>query len=143
MTKFYVDSCIYLNLWNKEGDLRFGKPYWKIAKDFFEKYDSDENTIYYSNFLIKEMQHVYGKINFQDKKNLFKDSNNFKEVKVFSKDIEKARFIEYEIKSEISFYDIIHLVLAEKTNSILITRDKLLIKIARKYGILAKKPEEL
>ena len=55
--KFYVDSCIYINLWQKEGNKRFGKPYWKIAKEFFEKYNNN-SMFYYSGFLLKELKHI-------------------------------------------------------------------------------------
>ena len=33
---YYVDSCIWLNLFKKEGDTTKGTPYWKLAKDFLE-----------------------------------------------------------------------------------------------------------
>lgn len=65
---FYVDACIYINLWQKEGYKRFGTPYWKIAKDFFEKYDDEKNIIYYSGFLLKEMKFVLDKDLFYEKK---------------------------------------------------------------------------
>ena len=35
------------------------------------------------------------------------------------------------------------MLLAKKTNSILITRDNKLIQISKKYGVEVKKPEEL
>ena len=38
---------------------------------------------------------------------------------------------------------IIHFLLARKTNSILITRDKKLIEIAEEYSVVVKKPEEI
>ena len=49
------------------------------------------------------------------------------------------------IKSAVSFgfYDILHILLSRKTNSILITRDKKLLEVANRMGIEAKKPEEI
>jgi len=43
----------------------------------------------------------------------------------------------------LSFYDVIHLLLAKKTNSVLVTGDKLLIQLSKDYSVEAKKPEEL
>ncbi len=53
MKSYYVDSCIYLNLWKKEVD-DFGNKLWEFAKDFFEKTENENATIYYSGFLLKE-----------------------------------------------------------------------------------------
>jgi len=36
MINYYVDSCVYLNLWQKEKS-KLGRPLWKFAKNFFEK----------------------------------------------------------------------------------------------------------
>jgi len=33
---YYVDSCIWLNLFKKEGDVAKGVPYWEITKKFIE-----------------------------------------------------------------------------------------------------------
>ena len=54
-----------------------------------------------------------------------------------------ARKIEEESNYEISFYDIIHMLLAKKTKSLFITRDNKLIDISKKYNLVAKRPEEL
>jgi predicted nucleic acid-binding protein len=54
-----------------------------------------------------------------------------------------AREMEKESGYEISFYDFIHILLAKKTNSILITRDKKLLEFSKKYSVLAKRPEEV
>jgi len=140
---FYVDSCIYLNLWQKEGDSSKGVPYWKIAKDFFEKFDNEETIIYYSGFLLKEMKFVLTKENYKKKRNLFNSSPNFKKIAISSEELNKARKIESELKYEISFFDIIHLLLSIKTKSILVTRDRKLLDTAKRYQAAAKRPEEL
>ena len=33
----YVDTCIYLNLWQKEVEKKTGMKLWKLAQRFFEK----------------------------------------------------------------------------------------------------------
>jgi predicted nucleic acid-binding protein len=139
---FYVDACIYINLWQEEGDKRYGIPYWKIAKDFFEKHDNENNIIYYSGFLLKEMKFILEEKVFAQKRELFDASPNFKKIDITKDELNEARKIESETNFEISFYDIIHLVLARKTMSVLITRDSKLLEVAKKYSVNAGKPEE-
>ncbi|MBI5065099.1 PIN domain-containing protein [Candidatus Woesearchaeota archaeon] len=138
---FYVDSCIYLNLWQKE-EVN-GIPFWRFAKEFFEKYNSENFIIYYSGFLLKELTFILSESEFEEKRSLFAYSRNFKKIILSREEFDQARKIESEEKYEISFYDIIHMLLAKKTNSILITRDSKLLITAKKYSVEAKKPEEL
>lgn len=139
---FYVDSCIYLNLWQKEGDERFGVPYWKIAQDFFEKFDNDGVIIYYSGFVLNELGFILTDKEFRKKRKLFA-SHNFKKAVLSEEEFSRAREIESELGYGISFYDIIHSLLAIKTDFILITRDKKLLEASKKLGVRAKKPEDL
>lgn len=73
---------------------------------------------------------------------MFKASPNFRKIDIAKDELEEARKIESETDFEISFYDIIHLVLARKTNSALITRDSKLLEAAKRYSINAGKPED-
>lgn len=143
MQSFYIDSCIYLNLWQKEVDDKTNMPLWKFAKEFFEKIENENSIIYYSGFLLKEMKFILTEEEFNQKRELFESSLNFKRVKLTEEEYELARKIESETKHEMSFYDIIHLLLARKTNSVLVTRDNKLLEIAENYSVVAKKPEEL
>jgi predicted nucleic acid-binding protein len=138
---YYVDTCIYLNLWWKEeiGSLKV----WRYAKDFLENAESNHNIIYYSGYILKELLHKLSKEEFDIKKEMFEFTNNYKKITMNEEEYEKARKIEKEIGVEISFFDIIHMLLAKKTNSILVTRDNKLIKVAEKYGVKALKPEQL
>jgi hypothetical protein len=59
---YYVDSCVYLNLWQREiSDT--GIPFWRIAKDFFEKLEDEKEVIYYSGYLLKELMFLLNKEN--------------------------------------------------------------------------------
>jgi len=78
---------------------------------------------------------------FIDKLELFNFSPNFKRVNLKKEEYELARKIKKENPGT-SFYDIIHMLLAKQTNSILITRDNLLINLAKEYEVKVKKPEE-
>jgi predicted nucleic acid-binding protein len=140
--KFYVDSCIYINLWQKEGNKRFGKPYWKIAKEFFEKYNNN-SMFYYSGFLLKELKHILIEDIYNKKRKEFHNAQNFRKLNISTRLLDQAREIEIEIDYKIGFFDIVHMLIAKKSNSILITRDKKLLEVAQEYSILAKKPEEL
>ncbi len=69
----YVDSCIWLNLFKKEGDATKGIPYWQSAKEFIEKVENDEDIILVSTIVIKELS--------------FKLGNKFNEVNKFFQEI--------------------------------------------------------
>ena len=79
---------------------------------------------------------------YLNKKELFESSPNFKKVILLNEEYDIARKIKNE-NIEISFYDIIHMLLAKKTGSILITRDKLLTGLAKIFLVEVKTPEEI
>ena len=141
MISYYIDSCIYLNLWQKETD-EAGNPLWKYAEEFFEKADDENSIIYYSGFLLKELLFILTTEEYLNKRELFETSPNFKKVVLSKEEFKLATEIKKKNR-EISFYDIIHILLAKKTNSILITRDKLLMQLAKEYSVISKKPEEI
>ncbi len=141
MKYYYVDTCIYLNLWKKEVD-NFGNKLWAFAKDFFEKAESEDATIYYSGFLLKEFIFLLSTEEYLQKRDLFDSSPNFKKVILSKEEYELAKKIK-KGNNQLSFYDVIHMFLAKKTSSILVTRDKLLISLAKDYSVIAKRPEEL
>ena len=89
---------------------------------------------------MKELEFVLTQKEFKEKRKLF-NCLPFKKTSISTEEIRRARKIESELRYEISFYDIIHILLALKTNSILVTRDKMLLISAKKYSVTAKKPE--
>jgi len=141
MKQYYVDTCIYLNLWKKEVD-DSGNKLWESAKYFFEKAENEDSIIYYSGFLLKELMFLLSTDEYLNKRELFDSSPNFKKV-IFTKEEYSLADKIKKRNEQLSFYDIIHMLLAKKTNSILVTRDKLLISLAKDYQVIAKKPEEL
>lgn len=123
---YYVDSCIWLNLFKKE------EPYWKLAKDFLEK----NNDVIVSTIVIKELS-------FKIKEKF--DMKFFKEIKIIKtvpEDYDLARRFEDEEEFKISFYDYLHVAISKRLNLVLITRDKDLITFAKKH-VEVHKPEEL
>ena len=139
---FYVDTCIWLNLFKKEGDESKGIPYWKIAKDFIEKIMFSESIILYSGFILKEMSFKLSDDEFKEKLEFMKKELKIKFIKATEEDYEFARKLESEFDFEISFFDCIHIAISKRMNSTLITRDEELIQNAKKY-VDVKKPEEL
>lgn len=134
---YYVDSCIWLNLFKKEGDETKGVPYWKLAKDFIE----DENNIIVSTIVIKELSFkIEEKLNYVMK--FFKDNESIKMIKTVPEDYDLARKYEDEEELKISFYDYLHVAISKRLNIPLITRDKDLIAFAKKH-IEVYRPEEL
>ena len=142
MPSYYIDTCVYLNLWQKE-ESKSGIKYWQIAKNLLEFIEEKNYTIYFSGFILKELNYILSKKEFENKKELFENTTNFKKVFLDKEELEEARKIEKEVNFDVSFYDIIHMILAKKTKSILVTRDKRLMNIAIKYKVDVKLPEEI
>ncbi len=141
---YYVDSCIWLNLFKEEGDPTKGIPYWLLAKQFIEGIIFSENDeIVYTGFVLKEIRY---KLNdeklFQERLEFLKKEPKFKFIKAIPEDYDFARKLESEFKFEISFFDCMHIAICKRLNSVLVTRDNLLIEAAKKY-ILVTKPENL
>ena len=142
MKSYYVDSGIYLNLWKKEVG-ESGELLWKFAKDFFERVKHENYIIYYSGYLLKEIMFAFDENEFVDKLILFNDSSEFDRINLTKEEYQEAQKIKNSIISDLSFFDIIHAILAKKTNSILVTRDKDLIEFAKNRDIQVKKPEDI
>jgi predicted nucleic acid-binding protein len=141
---FYVDSCIWLNLFKKEGDPTKGVPYWKIAEDFINKVIfSEDKEIIYSGQVLREIQF---KLNneelFKDRLEFINGEEKFKRIDVTKEDSAFARKLESESNFDISFYDCIHIAICKRLNIVLVTRDNDLMEFAKDY-ISVDKPENL
>jgi len=134
---YYVDSCIWINLFKKEGKEKEGVPHWKIAKDFIE----NGNTIIVSTIVIKELSFKI-KEKLELAMRFFKDNESIKLIKTVPEDYDLARKFENEEQFKISFYDYLHVAIAKRLNIPLITRDKDLITFAKKH-LDVYKPEDL
>jgi len=138
---FYLDSCIWLNLFKKEGDVNKGVPFWKLARDFIEKVIfSKKDEIIYSGFILKELKYILNEKEFTEKLLFFKNEERIRFVKATEEDYSFARKLESDSKYEISFFDCLHVAMCKRLDLILITRDKKLIEFA-KHIINVRKPE--
>ena len=141
---FYVDTCIWLNFFQKEGDESKGIPYWKLAEDFLDKVMfSESNIIIYSDIVLKELQIILSEKEYKEARKFLENEFKFQWVKILIEDRNEARKLESKYNFEISFYDLIHIAISKRLSFILITRDKQLIDIAKENNIEVKKPEEL
>lgn len=140
MHKYYLDTCIWLNLFKREGDPTKGVPYWKIARNFIEKV-SESDKIIVSTIVLKELEFKL-KDKFLLAKNFFKNSDYIEIIKTTNEDYELARVLEKTEKIKLSFYDYLHIAIVQRLGVILITRDKDLMVVASKH-IQVSKPEYL
>jgi predicted nucleic acid-binding protein len=133
---FYIDSCIYLNVWKKE------KKFWKSSEKLLQEIEDNNYKIFYSGFILKELQYKIFPRKLKIKINLFENSENFIKINLSKEEFLLARKLEGKFNFKISFFDIIHIILAKKSNSILITKDKKLMKIANKLNVKTLNPKD-
>jgi len=125
---FYVDSCIYLNLWKKEerGEVKF----WKLAEDFFKRVQKAEQIIYISPFVMKELSFRFDTNTLRYRLEEIRRSSIFENVEASRDDYREARRLESASGFEISFFDCMHMALAKRIGAILVTRDNKLLDFA-------------
>lgn len=121
MTLYYLDTCIWLNLFQKEGDPTKGKPYWEIAEEFLTQIkQSEEDKILYSSIVLRELEIKLKPLIYEESKNILKQAK-FLNIECLDKDKEKARKLESKYYFSISFYDLVHLSITKRIGAVLIT----------------------
>lgn len=144
MKVYYLDTCIWLNLFKKEGDASKGVPYWEIAEDFIKDVLlSEDKRIIYSKTVIRELQILLDDKTFLEGRNYIEKRPKFIKIPLLKEDENNARRLESYYDFEISFYDLIHISISKRLNAVLVTRDKDLIEIADEIVVVIKRPEEL
>jgi predicted nucleic acid-binding protein len=139
MIQFYVDTCIWINLFKKEGIGSY--PYWKITKDFlnFVK-ESSHKEVIFSNIILKELQYKLELFTYQVAYNFLKETGT--KVDLIEEDYLFAQKLEEESLYELSFADYLHIAICKRLNLVLVTRDADLLLCAQEY-IITEKPENL
>jgi predicted nucleic acid-binding protein len=137
--KFYVDSCVWLNIFMAEVS-PFGKDFEQIARAFFEFAINTDDEIFLSSFVLKEIRYVLSLETFNEVNNKINEIIPFTKHLVSQKEYSFAKELEKEFNYAISFFDCVHLSVCLNNGFVLVTRDNLLIKKAK--GI-AKRPEDL
>ncbi|MDP3640579.1 MAG: PIN domain-containing protein [Nanoarchaeota archaeon] len=138
--RYSVDSCIWLNLFKKEGDPTKGTPYWKLAQDFIDHVEEENGIIIVSTIVLKELSYKLGG-KFEEVQQFFKESGFIHLVKTTTEDYNVAREFEQRHHS-LSFYDYLHVAIAQRLNVPFITRDADLLAFAQSK-IAVFKPEDL
>ena len=142
MQNFYVDTCVYFNLWKKEVDEK-GAPLWLFAKNFFEFAELNNAKIFYSGFILKELLFLLSMEDYLEKRSFLEENNMFEKALLTEKEYQKAINLKNKTNTGCSLFDIIHVIIADKTKSILITQDKELLDLADYYKVAAKTPQEV
>jgi predicted nucleic acid-binding protein len=142
MIRAYVDTNVFLNVWNEEIDPKSGKELWKGSKDFLKRIESGEYEGITSITTLMEIVHVF-KVRGKDYNEALKDLRKLG-IRVLVPDSwTMIKAFEYEIERDLDPYDSIAFAIAESAGSeIFVTRDE---KLRRKIGrlIRALEPEEV
>lgn len=134
---YYLDTCIWLNLFKREGDASKGVPYWKSAEQLVLSAD----RIIVSTIVLKELSFVASD-KFIDIKRFFKESDFIDVIKTSPEDYDLARHYECEHMAGISFYDYLHIAIVKRLQITLITRDADMLEFSRAH-VPVFRPEEL
>ncbi len=132
--KYYVDTCVYLNVIYDEKD-RAGRKLGLLAERFFAKIPSED--ILSSGVVLNELESLLPPERFSPLLAFFSQTTN---VRVTRTDTERAMWLQYR-HPEISYGDALHLSLAKRLSAVLITRDKALLLVANEEGCAAGPPE--
>lgn len=143
MESYYVDTCIWLNLFKKEGDETKGKPYWEIAKNFIDSVLFSQNKqIVYSGIVFRELRFKLSEDQLIERANFIVREKKFKYVVLLPEDYSMARVLERKSNYSIGFYDCMHVAVCKRCNFTLVTRDKQLIEFGSQF-IPVLRPENL
>lgn len=138
---YYVDTCIWLNLWLKEVS-ESGMPHGEIAKNFFKEIELCQDAqIFISTIVIKEIAFVLEE-DYSKREHIFRRIPYITIIKTNNEDYRIARFIEKNEQYVLGFGDCLHIALTKRLGVLLVTRDKALLELGKKY-VFTNKPEEL
>lgn len=142
MIRAYVDTNIFLNVWNKEIDPKSEKELWKGSKDFLKKIEKREYQGITSITTIMEIVHVF-KVRGRDYKEALRDLKKLGIHVLVPDSWTMIKALEYEIEHDLDPYDSIAFAVAESAESeIFVTRDEKLKKGIRPL-IKALEPEKV
>lgn len=111
MKGYYVDTCIWLNLFKKEKNIRLGIEFWKITENFIDRVEEYGNSkLVVSTIVLKELQfklpEKFGRV-----MKFFRKNNAIVIVKTATEDYALARKLEAESVIKIGFHDFLHIAI--------------------------------
>jgi len=141
---FYIDSCIWLNLFKKEENPHKGSPFWKSANDFITRVIiSKDCEIAYSSIILQELRAVIKNDRlFERRADFIKRGQNFRRVEISSEDYLSAKEIEKTSGPYVGFGDCLHIAICKRLALVLVTRDREMINVAKRY-VKVGRPEDL
>jgi predicted nucleic acid-binding protein len=135
MTNYYLDTAIWRDYYENRSD-RF-RPLGEWALALIKKIIRSSNLIVYSDIVLKELREKYS--NEQIQIMFYPFTKTLVRINIAYADLEHARRI--SCARNVHFNDVLHAVLAKKSGSVLITRDKHFENLSDFVQIF--KPEDL
>lgn len=136
--KYYFDTCI----WRDHYEARFslsGKPMGDYASRLFAKVIKDKDTLFFSEFIVRELKSDFDEEDINNMLNILFISGILNRAEINEKDYRKAK--EIGVKRNLPAGDVLHAIIAAKSNAILVSQDKHLQEL--KDIVEVKKPEEI
>jgi predicted nucleic acid-binding protein len=142
MTKIYIDTNIFFNVWNEEVDPKTGTELWRSSKNILEKTEQKEFDAITSITTIMEIVHVF-RVRGKSYNEAIDDIKKLN-VKINAPDSwVMIKALEYQMEYELDPYDSIAFAVAQTAGcQIFVTRDEKIIKNI-KPKMHGAKPEEL
>jgi predicted nucleic acid-binding protein len=118
--RYYIDTCIFLNIWKKEVGPDSETPLYETSETFL-RHALEHHTVLISTVTLQELAGNLAPTEF----NLLSDSllNRTQVIEIDEHAVEKALSVKH-------YADTLHLLLARQHNAVLVTRDKRLIQRA-------------
>jgi len=133
--RFYIDTCVFLNVWKKEVGPNPAQPFWEKSLLFLHKH---KGHILISSAVLQELgQPTEGRKRID----ALLEAHAITRVNTDGQLMALAETLAEKEKS-ISFLDAIHLLVAKREGATLVTRDKNLLKVATREGVCCGTPEQ-
>lgn len=140
--RYYVDTCVWLNLFNKEENPATGYRYWGAAQDFFDRVmESEEAIILISPVVLQEIKRKLGNAAYETVEQELNENDKILSIQLTDHDKADARKLESQYHFNISFGDLLHLILSRRFGATLVTRDRQLMDISNENQVTALYPE--
>jgi predicted nucleic acid-binding protein len=128
MVLYYIDTCVWLNLFFMEKDI------WKDTVEFIDKVGLTDIIV--SGFVVKELKHKLAPAQWMNAESRLRC---FRFIRAIDEDYLMGRSIEQKEQYSLSFYDCMHIALCIRCEAVLVTRDEELLRRGAKY-IITKSP---
>ena len=133
MIRYYVDTCIWLNLFREEHAPN-GVPLWLFTEEFIIRAKQEGWEILISSVVLGELSRRLDLELVHESFQAFTFVETRREDYALASSIEASHFI--------GMNDCLHLAISKRMDAVLVTRDKNLLRVAKRF-VKAKKPEDL